>query len=250
MQISLKIILTAVISSLASASVLPKPSNDGLLQDPHTPFKESLPPMKCQYPFKKFTQRVNHPKSALSFSKADDFDEDGSNDTDTFDQQYQIILDHEFYRPGGPIFFVQGGESPLVCAEMSSTFLYAMEMGAMVVAIEHRFFGQSWPKHLYRDNDNDQTVSALSSLTLENVLLDSVELIKHVKSTVPGAQDSKVIAFGSSYSATLAALLRIHFSDIFFAAFASSGVFSGLVSDPRDPLVYARSNWVRSKRIS
>ena len=76
-----------------------------------------------------------------------------------------------------------------------------------------------------------------------------MQLVNWVKSIVCGAQDSKGIAFGSSYSATLAALLRIRYHDIFYAAFPSSGVFRGLVSDPRDPLVYARSNWVRSQPI-
>lgn len=121
MQISLKVILTltAFICSLASAGVLPKPSDDEPLHDRdhhkalrHVPL-QAIPPMKCRYPFKNFTQLVNHSKSALNFSTHRFQSEDSSNNTDTFDQQYQIILDHEFYRPGGPIFFVQGGESQL-----------------------------------------------------------------------------------------------------------------------------------------
>ena len=257
MQISSKVILTftAFICALASTGVLPKPSTNGLLLDGHqddvsrsNPLKDLLFPMTCKYPYKTFTQLIHHPMSTLNFSTHNLQDDHSSNNTDTFNQQYQII--RQFHRSGGPILFYQGAESPLDCAEMRAFFLYAMELGAMVVAIEHRFFGQSWPRDLFLDNDKDQTVSALSSLTLENVLLDSVELVKHIKSTVPEVQDSQVIAFGGSYGATLVALLRMHFPDVFFAAFPSSGVFGGLVSDPRDPLVYAWSNWVRSEQKS
>ena len=56
----------------------------------------------------------------------------------------------------------------------------------------------------------------MAPLTLSNVLIDSVELVQHIKSTTPGAHDSKVIAFGGTYAGTLAALLRIHFPDVFF----------------------------------
>ena len=40
------------------------------------------------------------------------------------------------------------------------------------------------------------------------------------------------------------ALERIHYPDVFFASMASSGVFSGLVTDPNDPLAYSLGQWV------
>ena len=37
----------------------------------------------------------------------------------------------------------------------------------------------------------------MTSLTLGNVLLDAVELLTWIKSTIPGAKESKVITYGS-----------------------------------------------------
>lgn len=67
---------------------------------------------------------------------------------------------------------------------------YAVELQGIVAAIEHRYFGYSFPP------DFDGSAEFYSALTLDNVLMDSVALINHIKKTVPGAQDSKVVATG------------------------------------------------------
>lgn len=196
-------------------------------------------PANCTYPTKFFRQLVNHPTSGQ-------FPQTGANDnsatSETFLQQYSVIDD--FFKPGGPILFYQGPEDPMQCPESFTLFEYAIELGAMVVGIEHRFFGLSVPSGLLYDNQLEWPTSSLTSLTLENVLMDSVELIKWVKSSVPGAKDSKVVSFGGSYGAFLVALLRIHYPDVIFASMASSGVFSGLVSDPYNRMVYSLGQWV------
>ena len=52
----------------------------------------------------------------------------------------------EFYRAGGPIFFQFGGEGP-ADALIDNYYwqTYAAEYGALLVVLEHRFYGDSWP---------------------------------------------------------------------------------------------------------
>lgn len=123
-----------------------------------------------------FTQLINH----------------SSNDSATFQQQFQ--LDVSNFKPGGPILFLQGAESatPMTNSTVYSNVIseYAVELQAIVVAIEHRYFGYSFPP------DFDGSTKSYSALTLDNVLMDSVALINHIKKSVPGAQDSKVVATG------------------------------------------------------
>jgi hypothetical protein len=57
---------------------------------------------------------------------------------------------------------------------------------------------------------------------MDNVLLDSVNFINWVKSTVSGAKDSRVIAHGGSYGGSLATLLRLKHPDVFYASWPSA----------------------------
>lgn len=59
---------------------------------------------------------------------------------------------------------------------------------------EHRYYGNSLPLGL--DSFNNTILEFLSS---EQALADYAYLIRHLKSTIPGAADSPVITFGGSY---------------------------------------------------
>lgn len=60
-----------------------------------------------------------------------------------------------------------------------------------MLTLEHRFFGLSNPF-----GNDSFTNENLGLLTLDNVLLDAVNFVEWIRSTVQGAQDSKVIVMG------------------------------------------------------
>jgi len=68
-----------------------------------------------------------------------------SSSNETFRQRYW--LDKRFYKPGGPIFLVEAGESP---GEESIPYLrngipqiLANATGGSVIGLEHRYYGES-----------------------------------------------------------------------------------------------------------
>ncbi len=120
-----------------------------------------LVPAAGEFPIYNFTQKLNHsnPNSA------------------TFQQRYQLMT--QWYRPGGPILFVQGAESPDLAPIEAFYFTdYAQELGAAVATLEHRYFGTSFPEDFDAAHPNS---SFAKGLTIENVLLDSVTFIEWLR---------------------------------------------------------------------
>jgi len=59
-------------------------------------------------------------------------------------QRYWVRDD--LYKEGGPVFFQFGGEGP-ADGYIDSFYwqTYAAELGALLIVLEHRFYGDSWP---------------------------------------------------------------------------------------------------------
>ena len=141
-------------------------------------------PSLCEHPTAFFRQFVDH----------------GLNTTlnNTFLQQYQIISD--YWKPDGPILFYQGAENPnILCLEDLALPTFAKELGALMVGIEHRYFGASIPYGLNVSQSANWTLQQWGALSLENVLDDSVTLLKWLKKTNHSLENSKVITFGGKH---------------------------------------------------
>jgi len=111
------------------------------------------------------------------------------------------------------------------------TTTLAEQFGALVVFGEHRYYGKSMP---YGDASFDR--DHLDMLTVEQAMLDYVDLIKMIKNT-EGLQDRAVIVGGGSYGGMLAAWLRMKYPQWFQGALAASApilFFDGHV----DPYAY------------
>ncbi|KAI1761428.1 hypothetical protein GGR53DRAFT_522380 [Hypoxylon sp. FL1150] len=160
-----------------------------------------------------FIQKVNH-------TAADDDDNDSAGSA-TFRQRYQ--LDTQHFEPGGPILFVQSAEAGMPALNDSIFVDYAPKLGALVAVLEHRFFGD-FRGGSYPSGYDPLNVSGgeFDSLTMDNVLQDGIEFVSWIKKTVLGAANSKVIYSGSSYGGFLAVAARLHHSDTFYGAIASS----------------------------
>lgn len=59
----------------------------------------------------------------------------------------RYFVNEDFYKPGGPVFLMIGGEGPANPAWMKEgTWLtYAQKLGALCFMLEHRFYGKSHP---------------------------------------------------------------------------------------------------------
>lgn len=131
----------------------------------------------------------------------------------------------------------------LVLSDLTQGFMWdiAEELGAMLVFAEHRYYGESMPfgnesysvgKVLLIVSNSlvhycfcyigflrtltclFQNAKYLNYLSSEQALADFAVLIKSLKKTLPGAQNSPVIAIGGSYGGMLAAWLRMKYPNV------------------------------------
>lgn len=79
----------------------------------------------------------------------------------------------------------------------------ASKLGGLVVFPEERYYGKSLPF-----GDASLQAENVRYLTTAQVLEDYVDLVAHLKTTIPEAHKCPVVAFGGSYGGTLTALLR------------------------------------------
>lgn len=64
----------------------------------------------------------------------------------------------------------------------------------MMIALEHRYFGQSLPFGV----TSNTTENMNKALNLDNILGDAVNFVNFIKGSVEGAQDSQVIVYGGT----------------------------------------------------
>jgi len=115
-------------------------------------------------------------------------------------------------KPNFPIFVYIGSEGPLSSRWLTQGLMYeyANKTGAMMLALEHRFYGVSQPR-------GDHSTRNLSYLSTSQALADLAYFIK-----AQGYSDHPYVVFGGSYGGTLAAFARLKYPHLIHAAIASS----------------------------
>jgi len=118
------------------------------------------------------------------------------------------------------VFLYLGGEAPLYGPPAGFVEELAREHGAVVLALEHRFYGKSQPFDAL-------TTENLRYLSTTQALLDAVAFQRYYREQLRaqgGSGSGPWVAFGGSYAGALSAWLRAFFSAQFAGAVASSGV--------------------------
>ncbi|KAL3628203.1 hypothetical protein CASFOL_027249 [Castilleja foliolosa] len=139
----------------------------------------------------------------------------------TFQQRY-LINDTNWGGPKSPIFVYTGNEGNVEWFAQNTGFMFenAPRFKALLIFIEHRFYGKSIP---YGGNkttaySNSTTLGYLSST---QALADYATLILDLKKNLT-ATDSPVVVFGGSYGGMLAAWFRLKYPHVAIGALASS----------------------------
>ncbi|KAM5559411.1 lysosomal Pro-X carboxypeptidase [Rosa sericea] len=162
------------------------------------------------YRTKYFTQVLDHfnyyPKSYESF-------------------QQRYLINDTFWggaKSNAPIFVYTGNEGNIEWFAQNTGFLYetAPQFKALIIFIEHRFYGKSIPFGGKKDvaYSNSTTLGYLSST---QALADYASLIIDLKNNLT-ATDSPVVVFGGSYGGMLAAWFRLKYPHVTIGALASS----------------------------
>merc|ERR1712086_1066856 len=144
-------------------------------------------------------------------------------------QRYYVDQTH-WCGAGCPIFVYIGGEGPQG-PPSSRLFMstLAAEAGALTVALEHRFFGESYPTP-------DMSDTSLKYLSSNQALADLARFISYIKAATPGsdpastpalqlkasAATSKFVTFGGSYPGNLAAWFKLKYPALTVGSVASS----------------------------
>ncbi len=136
-----------------------------------------------------------------------------------------------------PVFLYIGGEGPLTHGSIGTRlFMHtlAKEHGAVVVSLEHRYYGMSWPTH-------DMSTAYLKSyLSSGQALADLAHFQKwfgpqgNSNHFFPKYQlgESDWVAFGGSYPGNLAAWLKVKYPQSFIGTVASSAPITALENWP------------------
>ncbi|KVH90618.1 Peptidase S28 [Cynara cardunculus var. scolymus] len=141
----------------------------------------------------------------------------------TFQQRY--LINDTFWggpKTKAPIFVYTGNEGNIEWFAQNTGFMFdiAPEFKALLVFIEHRYYGKSIPyggdrKKAYK---NSKRLGFLSST---QALADYATLIIDLKNNLT-AMDSAVIVFGGSYGGMLAAWFRLKYPHVAIGALSSS----------------------------
>ncbi|XP_075892988.1 thymus-specific serine protease [Nelusetta ayraudi] len=160
---------------------------------------------------------------------------DHFNGADPREWKQRYFVNEAFYKPGGPVFLMIGGEGPASPAWMESGawLNYAEKLGAFCLMLEHRFYGKSHPTP-------DLSTDNLHFLSSRQALADLAHF-RTVMAETRGLTNSKWVAFGGSYPGSLAAWFRLKYPHLVHASVASSAPVYATVNFPEYLEVVQRS---------
>ncbi|GAA5938535.1 hypothetical protein JCM3775_002153 [Rhodotorula graminis] len=148
----------------------------------------------------------------------------------TFSQRYWFDASH--YKPGGPVFLLDGGETDgagrIPFLRQGILAILSRSTHGLGIILEHRYYGESFPVESLSTDD-------LRFLDTRQSLHDSAHFARTVK--IPGLEHVNLTAgsaapwyyIGGSYAGAKAAFARKLHPDVFDGAIASSAVTTAIV---------------------
>lgn len=128
----------------------------------------------------------------------------------------RYFLNDEFWGGVGfPVFLYIGGEGPVTASVLTRrNYIHfaARQHRAMLIAVEHRFYGKSYP------TDN-MDLANLRFLSSEQALSDLARLHHFLNEQF---QSTRWLAFGGSYPGALAAWMKVKYPKLLVGSIASS----------------------------
>jgi serine protease 16 len=166
--------------------------------------------------------------SSLFFDQVQDHND--ATNTKTWKQRY--FLNQTFFNGEGPVFLCVGGEGPPLTELVAITGEYhcgwmiilAQRHKALILALEHRFYGSSQPTS---DLSTENLARFLSS---DQALDDLVQFREHIVKEFNLSPSNKWVTFGCSYPGMLAAWSQSKFPHLIHAAVSSSAPIQAKVS--------------------
>ncbi|RMZ75164.1 hypothetical protein DV737_g5422, partial [Chaetothyriales sp. CBS 132003] len=142
----------------------------------------------------------------------------------TFNLRYWF--DATYYKPGGPVIVLQGGETDasgrLVFLQKGILYELSKATGGLGVVLEHRYYGTSFPV-------DDLSTENLRFLTTQQAVADQAYFAANIQ--FPSLEDQDLtapgtpyIAYGGSYAGGFVAFLRKVYPELTWGAISSSGV--------------------------
>ncbi|VDK43878.1 unnamed protein product, partial [Cylicostephanus goldi] len=152
--------------------------------------------------------------------KLDHFD---SNNSLTWQQRY--FQNTQYYKGSNVVFLMIGGEGPENIRWVSNKdypfVKWAEQFGAMMFALEHRFYGKSQPTP-NQSVENLRYLSSRQALGDIAFFIDAMNKDHHL-------ENPQWITFGGSYSGALSLWARQRFPDLIAGAIGSSAPINAVV---------------------
>ncbi|KAE8796215.1 Lysosomal Pro-X carboxypeptidase [Hordeum vulgare] len=176
-------------------------------------------PAMVRYETRYYTQRLDHFNAApVSYS--------------TFPQRYLV---NGTYWGGktAPVFVYAGNEGSIELFTNNTGFMWelAPRFRAMLVFIEHRYYGRSVP--FGSEEAAFKNASTMGYLSTTQAVADFATLVQSLKANL-SAPAAPVVVFGGSYGGMLAAWMRMKYPHVVIGAVASSAPILGFygMADP------------------
>jgi pimeloyl-ACP methyl ester carboxylesterase len=137
----------------------------------------------------------------------------------TFNLRY--LVNASQFNGNGPVMFMLGGEGPISPAYLSGHFInnyYAEKFGGLLVALEHRFYGDSLPN----GPGSDTPTAQLQYLSSQQALADAAAFQQFIVNQYNLTSANKWIVFGGSYSGCLSAWAKLKYPSLYAGALSAS----------------------------